>query len=111
MTTVLADIKECLGVENDDPTFDTDVLLHINSSKGVLVQLGASALAGSVTKATTWEELSATPELVGMVQEFVLLSTRLVFDPPGNSFVTNSLEELRTELTSRIVYHVEVNTV
>lgn len=38
--SILTSIKKLLGIGEDDTSFDTDILLHINSTFSVLTQLG-----------------------------------------------------------------------
>ena len=59
--SILDDTKKLLGLHADDPSFDTDVTLHINSVLSLLHQLGASPLESvSISDSTaTWQMLLA----------------------------------------------------
>lgn len=39
--TVLSDVKQYLGIDPEDTTFDADVMMHIDSALAVLNDLGA----------------------------------------------------------------------
>lgn len=106
--TILQDVKQALGVESDDPTFDTDILMHIAASVSTLGQLGTCDMDAEVDKTTEWSAIIPKGRY-GLAKQFVLLSVRLTFDPPNTGFVTNAMKEQRDELASRLVYAKEVD--
>ncbi len=103
-TSILNDIKKLLGIDADYTAFDTDVILHINSVIRVLNQLGIDASSFYITDASSkWSELLG--ENFGLLDEvkmYIYLRVRMLFDPPQNSFIVNSLKEQIDELAWRI---------
>ena len=107
--SILKTVKKLLGLLEDDPSFDLDVITHINSTLVTLQQLGFPVPVNfSVDdEAATWTELLPTDKDVRFVKTYIALKVRLVFDPPANSFTTNSMQEQVRELESRILYLVD----
>lgn len=99
--SILADIREAIGLSSEPSPFDKDLLMHINASIGKLMQNGIG-LPVIVTETTTWAEFQNPTQTYGnqffqMVPLFVTLSTKLLFDPPPPSSVEyhkESIEQL-----------------
>jgi hypothetical protein len=88
---ILQDIRMGLGLSEAPSPFDTDLLMHINTAVGKLNQNGIG-IPVVVTAETTWAEFRDPTQIVGnalfhMVPLFVLLSTKIIFDPPPPSSV------------------------
>lgn len=109
---IIVTIRKAMGLNEDDSSFDTDLLIHVNSA---IVTLNQNGIGQSImiNDTTTWQELKkegreksdeAFPMLVGYVKLF----TKLLFDPPPPSAVEyhkNSKDEMLWRL--RLVYDVE----
>lgn len=100
---ILQDTKKVLGIGPDDDSFDTDVILHINSALSNIAQIGISVPGGfsiNPENNSTWEELGIgsmelgeyTTPVYTQVKTLVYLHTRLAFDPPASSYHLASLE-------------------
>ena len=103
--SVLTDIKKSLsGISEEDPAFDQDILLQINSAIAVLHQLGIGPKSGLIIqdKSTTWNDIVEDPIIQGLTRQFVLCSVKIAFDPPTSSFVLSALQEQRKELSFRL---------
>ena len=102
--SILDDTKKLLGLHADDPSFDTDVTLHINSVLSLLHQLGASPLESvSISDSTaTWQMLLADINGVNFVKSYVYLKVKSWFDPPVNANTMNALKEQILELEWRL---------
>ena len=46
MESILTSIKKLLGIPEDDESFDTDIIIHINSVFMILNQLGVGPTKG-----------------------------------------------------------------
>lgn len=103
-TSILNDIKKLLGIDADYTAFDTDVILHINSVIRVLNQLGIDGSSFYITDSSSkWSELLGENfGLLDEVKTYIYLRVRMLFDPPQNSFIVNSLKEQIDELAWRI---------
>ena len=104
--SILNDIKQLLSLEEDDPTFDLDVILHINTAISILDQIGAAPAGGFQVEVedaeTKWSDFFGDLKGVSMVKSWIFLKVQLIFDPPATSFVIASKEKLLDELTFRI---------
>lgn len=85
--------------ELDDAPFSTDLLVHINSLISVLAQRGVGPKEGfNVTGTTeTWYDWLGDCKDVAMIRSYMYMKIRLMFDPPQNSFLVNSLEKMCDE--------------
>ena len=102
--SILDDTKKLLGVHADDPSFDTDIILHINSVLSLLHQLGASPLESvSISDSTaTWQMLLSDINGVSFAKSYVYLKVKSWFDPPPNANTMNALKEQILELEWRL---------
>lgn len=105
-TKVLVDMRENLGLDKDDESFDSEILMHVNASMQSLAQIGATRPM-IVTKATIWNEI-IQPELepeenlgAPMVMLYLFIKTKLLFDPPSATTRT-SMEESAKEMFWRL---------
>lgn len=106
--SILTSTKKVLHIGSDDDTFDLDIMTHINSAFSTLNDLGVGPEIGfSITDDTAeWADyIPDEPEnatQINRVKTFVFLSTRLIFDPPGTSYVLTALEKQLQEVTWRL---------
>lgn len=102
--SILDDTKKLLGIHADDPSFDTDITLHINSTLSLLHQLGASPLESvSISDSTaTWQMLLDNINGVNFMKSYVYLKVKSWFDPPVNANTMNALTEQIKELEWRL---------
>lgn len=106
---VLETIKAMLGLDTTDTTgFEEDILVGINSSIGVLNQLGVCESDVLVDEDTEWSAITEEPTLLGMAKNLIYMKTRLIFDPPTNSFIVSAYENQINELTWRIQVQVDL---
>lgn len=95
---LLNEIRIVSGLPGDDTSFDTDLLMYINTTLGPLHQVGALIDgAASVDDKTTWESIVLpSPIILAFVKLYVITFVRLNFDPPAPStlgFMTSNLSE------------------
>lgn len=109
MEIILDSIKKLLGIEETDPSFDNEIVMHINSAITVLTQLGVGPTIGyRITgSAETWTSFIGTRRDLEIIKSFIYLKVRLLFDPPQNSFLVDSLQEQIKEFEFRIVTQAE----
>ena len=102
--SILEDIRALLLADEDSTEFDTDLIVHINSAFAVLSQLGAGPSDGFYIEdeSEEWNDFTEDPVLQGMARMFVVLSVRLVFDSPANSFTQETLKQQIEEYKWRI---------
>lgn len=113
MNSILTSVKKLIGIAEDDDAFDTDVIMHINSSFLVLSQLGVGPDEGFYINDDTAAWTDFIPDnmlLLNYVKTFVYLKAKLVFDPPSSSIAVQSMQEMVSEHEWRIVHENEKNT-
>ncbi len=106
---ILDSIKRLLGIEADDPSFDEELIMHINSVFFVLNQLGVGPTdCFSIDSSDdAWLDFTSTQLDLEAVRTYTYLKVRLLFDPPQNSFLINSIEKLITEFEWRLQVQAE----
>lgn len=102
--SILDDTKKLLGLHADDPSYDIDVMIHINSTFSILHQLGVGPVDGfEITdKNQLWADFLGTNKLINNVKSLMYLQVRLWFDPPATSFDLAAKKEQILELQWRI---------
>ena len=89
---IFEDVKEALGIVKEDNGFDSELSMYISEAIDVLKQLGAVNEQMEYDETMTWSDIIDTPEFThtpyGMVRLFVMLSTKITFDPPSPSNVS-----------------------
>lgn len=102
--SILTSIKKLLGIVEDYTQFDTDIILHINSVFSSLMQLGVGPEDGFhiSDKTQTWNDYIGDSKDVQMVISYVYLKVRLLFDPPTNSFLVQSMNDQIKEFEFRL---------
>ncbi len=102
-TTILASIKDPLGIPLQVTAFDSTLLMHINAELVRLHTLGAGPdTLRSIDANSVWSDYLEDSEELDLVKTIVYLRVRLIFDPPASSFVLNSLEETAKEAEWRL---------
>lgn len=102
--SILNTIKKMLGIQADYKAFDTDIITFINSAMMVLQQLGVGLKNGFtvVNDEDVWGDFIPGNIMMEGVKTYIYLSVKLLFDPPGNSVVTESMKSLKEELEWRL---------
>ena len=106
---ILTSTKEVLGVPEDYPAFDLSIITYINSAFSVLSQLGVGPAEGFFIEddSAVWSDYVAENIKLNMVKTYVYLKTRILFDPPGTSFLIEALNKQLSEYELRISYERE----
>ncbi len=102
MESVLNTIKKMLGITADYEHFDTDIMVHINSVRMSLNQIGVNS-TGPVTGAfDTWEEIFGDTTDIEAVKTYIYLKVKMLFDPPANSTVLEAMKQSAAEYEWRL---------
>ena len=104
MNSILTSIKKMLGIPEEDSAFDNDIIMHINTVFGILTQMGVGSQDGfSITGyEETWDSFTENQTKLEMVKSYIYLKVRLLFDPPQNSSLIESINRLISELEWRL---------
>lgn len=102
--SILNSIKKLIGIDTDDNSFNTDLMIHINSVFFVLQQLGVGPdKPFSITgDSETWSDFISDVDQFNAVKTYVYMKTRIVFDPPTNGTIMESLKEAINEYEFRL---------
>ena len=103
-SSILNTIKKMLGVGEDDTSFDTDIIIHINTVLMTLHQYGIGPVDGfSIEGASeTWDQLLPGNKKIEAVKTYIYLKVKLIFDPPSTSVTVDSFKALADELEYRM---------
>lgn len=99
--SILKSVRSALGLPIDDDSFDSELVLHINSALGVLNQNGVGKTVIVTDDTQKWEDFKDIEQTKGnklflLVQMYVFVKTKLLFDPPPPSnvqYVSTASEE------------------
>lgn len=86
--SVLETVRDAVGLEKDDDSFDTELIIYINGAIGELNQAGVGNEIMVLDDTTKWKELvvndsgSVSMKLVGIAIMYVYLNVKIHFDPP-----------------------------
>lgn len=105
MGTILEDTKKALGIVPNYDAFDDQILMHINTARMDLAQVGAKCNT-LIEKTTGWDAFDNIDD-ESAIKSYIAMKVRLIFDPPSNSFVVTSYQKLIEEAAWRIVFQTE----
>lgn len=103
--SILETIRTMIGGMALEDEFDTDLIVCINSSLMSLNQIGVGPdgepfhITGS---SETWNQLLEDRTDLEAVKMIVYIKTKIVFDPPVNSFIVDAMERQVKEYEWRI---------
>ncbi len=100
---ILVSIKKMLGLHEEDVSFDTDIIIHINSVLMILGQLGVVDTSFFITGNTeTWSECLDNRTDFNSVKSYIYMKVKLIFDPPLSNAVMEAHKLLISELEWRL---------
>ena len=108
--SILNDIKKLLGITEDYHAFDTDIIVHINTTFSILndMGIGPEKPFSIVNSENKWSEFINDDETLLKVKTYIYLKVRLLFDPPQSSSVleayNNQIKELEWRMYSKNNY-------
>lgn len=109
MDSILTSIKKVLGIYEEDTSFDTDLIMHINSVFMILRQMGIGPSSGFTISDSyyTWDDFLSDNVLLESVKTYVALKVRLIFDPPASSAIIEAMNRTISELEWRLNVQVD----
>ena len=114
MDSILTSIKKMLGLAEDYEHFDVDIIMCINSAFSTLSQLGVGPVNGFLIsdKSSKWDDFASITSISNIenAKMYVYLKTRLIFDPPSNATMTESIKSTIAELEWRLNTQYETTT-
>lgn len=109
MNSILQSIKKLLGIEKDYESFDTDIIIDINSVFMILNQLGVGVFGFTITGPDeTWGDfLGDDLSYLQLVKTYTYLKVRLMFDPPSTGVLHEAMERQVKEFEWRLNVQAE----
>lgn len=107
--SILVSIKKLLGLASSNNSFDTDVIIHINTAFMVLNQLGVGPEEGFSIKSSeeVWSDFVDDDEHLDAIKTYIYLKVKMVFDPPQHGPTEDALKESIREYEWRLNVKVE----
>lgn len=111
--SILNSTKPFCNVFPEDPTFDSVLITGINTAFMYLHQLGIGPAAGfRITDSTdTWDDFLGTGTAaqtdIEAAKIYVGYKTRMLFDPPTNTTMLETIKEALKEAEWRLITQVE----
>lgn len=112
--SILNTVKKMIGIGADYTSFDTDMIVCINSAFGILNQLGVGPEEGFEISGSeeSWDDFMPddTPAR-DMSKTYIFLKARLIFDPPQSSGVIEAVKSQIAELEWRLFVQRDGNKI
>lgn len=107
--SILISIKKLLGIGAEYNVFDPDIIIHINTAFSTLNDLGLGSSEGfSISDDTaTWNSYIQNDKIFESVKTYIYLRVKILFDPPLNSSVLETMKETIRELEWRLNVNAE----
>lgn len=104
--SILKSTKKSLDIPEDYNVFDGNIIMHINSVFSTLNQLGIGPIDGFEIEndSANWDDFLGGNVRFNFVKSYMHLRVKMMFDPPGTSFLLESLKEQKDEFEVRISY-------
>lgn len=104
MESILDSVKKMLGIAEEYDYFDNDIIMHINSVFLNLTQIGVGPEEGFLIEDDTseWIDFIGDVAQLQAVKSYMYLKVRLLFDPPLNSAVLESMNRMIAEYEWRL---------
>lgn len=103
--SILKSTKKILGLAEDYTPFDLDVIIHINAAFSILSQLGIGLDEGFSIEdeSKSWGDYGIEDvNQLNLIKTYIYLRVRILFDPPGTSFLLESLNNQIKEYEWRL---------
>lgn len=110
--SILTSTKKLLGINEDDETFDVDIITFINAVFADLSQLGVGPKFGyTITdKTATWDTFLGDDLNLAAVPTYMYLRVRLLFNPPDTTSAQTAFQAQADKLEFRLNVQAEGET-
>ena len=110
--SILDTVRGAIGLVADDTSFDSELIIHINSNLATLYQNGVGLPIVVEDSTALWSDLkdeSKNNDMFEQIKTYIFLRTKLLFDPPPPK-TANYMDAAATELLWRLRCHYDVPT-
>lgn len=110
---ILDSVKTICNVAIEDTSFDSDLILYINSALMVIMEEwhGMDHAFRVQTGTETWTDLLGEDVNYEGVKEFIGLKVRLMFDPPTSQAVLQAINDQIKDLEWRMYIWKDLNRI
>ena len=108
--SILETTKKLLGLTKEYDSFDTDIIIHINTVFSNLTQMGIGPKEGfTITGySETWDQFITSSELkTQQVKSYMALKVKSLFDPSANGNVSEAIKNAISEMEYRLYVEEE----
>ena len=111
--SILEDIRERVGLTRESIEFDSELVTLINGAIMTLRQNGVGSPIVVEDETKTWQDFKDDSQVNGneffsMVQSYLMLSVKVLFDPPPPSMVEHYSQKLNEILWRlRLAYEMD----
>lgn len=107
--SILTSIKKLLGYNETDTSFDTDILMHINTVFFTFNQIGVGPAKTFMIEdaAAQWSDFLGHDGNFNAVKTCMWLKVRLLFDPPATSHLVDAIKSQISEYEWRLKTEAE----
>lgn len=101
--SILDSVKKAIGYPIEYSDFDQNLLMFINTEFSVLHQYGVGPSDPFIVtgQTETWGDFIGDDDRLNLIESIVFIRAKLMFDPPGSSFVLDNYKEVLKELEWR----------
>ena len=109
--SVLNTIKSMIGPSALYEGFNTDLMVHLNSSLMELAQIGVVP-EGTVleNETTTWADLIGENKKLEGIKSYLYFKVKIMFDPPASSTILAAYQEEIKRLEWRLMIQCDEDT-
>lgn len=109
--SILTTIKKLIGIEEEDTTFDGEIIVQINTALMFLRQIGIGPIEGfSIEDASAeWSDFISEIQNFEAVKTYIHLKVKLAFDPPTQQTLLTSYNNTIAECEARLNLAAETN--
>ena len=102
--SVLLSIKQMLGINPEDTSFDVNVIMSINTALTTLMDLGLTEVEDEIVidDDMTWDDLLGGRTDIEYVKTYVYQKVKMIFDPPTSTAAIDAMQRSISELEWRI---------
>lgn len=112
MSSILTDTKASLNIVAEDTSFDSQLLMLINSVLLSVTQIGVGPSTGFYISGVDeeWEDLIGEASTLISVKTYISLKVRLIFDPPTSGFLLDAISNQIKEVEWRLRMQAEFDS-
>jgi len=103
---ILSSVKKLCNVAEDDSSFDQDLIIHINTALMTVMQEwhGMDKAFRIEDGTETWDDILGEDVNYEGLKDLIGLKVRLLFDPPTNSSLVQSINDQIKDIEWRLYF-------